>query len=113
MSWSILYQHELKSLNKEATSVAQITSCIDLIALSHCPRSFFIMETYITGLSDCHKLLVLSVCKTTFYKTHPREIMYKDFKNFDEEFFNTDLRTSLSSERIHDHTSFENTEGVE
>ena len=103
----------MKSLNKGATSVAQITSCINLIALSHCPRRFFITETYITGLSACHKLLVLSVCKTTFYKTHPREIMYKDFKSFDEEFFNTALRTSLSSETIHDHTRFENTEGVE
>ena len=39
--------------------------------------------------------------------------MYKDFKSFDEEFFNIELRTSLSSETIHDHASFENTEGVE
>ena len=63
---TFLYQHELKSLNKEATCYKNPNkpSCIDLI-LTNSPRSFFNTETYFTGLSDCHKL-VLSVFKTTF-----------------------------------------------
>ena len=75
---TFLYQHELKSLNKEATCYKNPNkpSCIDLI-LTNSPRSFFNTETYFTGLSDCHKL-VLSVFKTTFSKTGPKEIMYRD-----------------------------------
>ena len=54
----ILYQHELKSLNKEATCYKNPNKpkCIDLI-LTNSPRSFFNTETYFTGLSDCHKRL--------------------------------------------------------
>ena len=33
--------------------------------------------------------------------------MYRDFKSFDQEIFNQELRTSLSSETLHDHTGFE------
>ena len=81
---TFLYQHELKSLNKEATYYKNPNkpSCIDLI-LTNSPRSFFNTVTYFTGLSDCHKL-VLSVFKTTFSKTRPKEMMYRDYKNFDK-----------------------------
>ena len=53
---TFLYQHELKSLNKEATSFKNPnkSGCIDLI-LANNPRSFSNTETYFTGLSDCHK----------------------------------------------------------
>ena len=45
-----------------------------LTCISNSLRSFFNAETYFTGLSDCHKL-VLSVFKTTFSKTRPKEMM--------------------------------------
>ena len=72
---TFLYKHEIKSLNKEATYYKNPNkrSCIDLI-LTNSPRSFFNTETYFTGLSDCHKL-VLSVFKITFSKTGPKEMM--------------------------------------
>ena len=71
------------------------------------PSGFFNTETYLTGLSDCHKLVIF-VFKTTFSKTGPEEMMYKDFKKFDEEIFNQELRTSFSSETaVHDYASFE------
>ena len=97
---TFLYQHELKSLNKEATYYKNPNkpSCIDLI-LTNSPRSFFNTETYFTGLSDCHKL-VLSVFKTTFSKTGPKEMMCRDYKNFDQDIFSQELCTSLSSETV-------------
>ena len=102
---TFLYQHELKSLNKEATSFKNPnkSGCIDLI-LANNPRSFSNTETYFTGLSDCHKL-VLSVFKTTFSKTGPKEMMYRDYKNFDQDIFPQEIHTSLSSETLHDYTS--------
>ena len=89
---TFLYQHELKSLNKEATCYKNPNkpSCIDLI-LTNSPRSFFNTETYFTGLSDCHKL----VFKTTFSETGPKEMMFRDYKNFDQDMFSQDLCTSL------------------
>ena len=104
---TFLYQHELKSLNKEATCYNNPNnpSCIDLI-LANSPRSFFNTETYFTGLSDCHKLF-LSVFKTIFSKTGPKEMMYRDYKNFDQDIFSQELCKSLSSELVLDYTSFE------
>ena len=69
---TFLYQHELKSLNKEATCYKNSSkpSCIDLILINS-PRSFFNTKTCFTGVSDCHKL-VLSVFKATFSKTGPK-----------------------------------------
>ena len=69
-------------------------------------RSFFNTETYFTGLSDYHKL-VLSVFKTTFSKTGPKEMMCRDYKNFDQDIFTQELCTSLSSETVLDYNSFE------
>ena len=50
------------------------------------PNSFFHTETYLGGLSGCHKLVV-SVVKTTCSKIAPKEMMGRDFKNFDQEIF--------------------------
>ena len=75
-----LYRHELKSLNMEATCYknAYKPRCIDLI-LTNSPRSLFNIETYFTGLSDSRKL-VLSIFKSAFSKTGPKEMMYTSFK---------------------------------
>ena len=75
------------------------------LILTNSPRSFINKETYFTGLSDCHKL-VLSVFKT-FSKTGPKEMMYRDYKNFDQYIFSQELCTNLSSETVLDYTSFE------
>ena len=104
---TFLYQHELKSLNKEATCYKNPNepSRIDLI-LTNSPRSFFNTKTYFAGLSDCHKL-VLSIFKTTFSKAGLIEMMYRDFKNFDQDIFSQQLCTSLSSETVLDYITFE------
>ena len=60
---------------------------------------FYQTETFFTGLSDFHKL-VLSIFKTTFTKSKAKEIIYRDFKKFNEQCFNKDLRTELSSKSV-------------
>ena len=63
----------MKSFNKESTCYRNPNkpSCIDLI-LTSCTRSFLNTETHFTGQSDCHKS-VLSLFKTTFFKTGPKK----------------------------------------
>ena len=105
---TFLYQHELANINKEPTCYknSENPSCIDFI-LSNRPKSFFKTNTVFTGLSDFHKL-VLSVFKTTFPKSKPKEITYRNFKNFSEENFNQELRTNLGERCVKNYVSFEN-----
>ena len=93
----LLFQHELQSINKEPTCFknAHNPSCIDFI-LTNSPRSFFKTKTLFTGLSDFHKL-VISVFKTAFLKSKPKEIIYKDFTKFSEESFNEELSLKLTN----------------
>ena len=105
---TFLYQHELKSLSKEANCYKNPNkpNCTDLI-LTDSPHSFFNTKSYFTGLSDCYKL-ALSVFKTTFSKTEPKEMMYRDSKNFDQDIFSQELCKSLSSETVLlDYNNFE------
>ena len=44
---------------------------------------------------------------TTFSKTGPKEMMYRDYKNFDQDIFSQELCTSLSLETVLDYNSFE------
>ena len=105
---TFMYQHNLQSINKEPSCYKNPNnpSCIDIF-LTNSPRSFYQIETFFTGLSDFHKL-VLSIFKTTFTESKSKEIMYRDFKKFNEQCFNNDLRTGLSSKSIKRCGSFEN-----
>ena len=82
-------------MNKEPTCYknSENPSCIDFI-LTNNPRSFFKTSTLFTGLSNFHKL-VLSVSKITFCKSKPKEIIYRNFKNFEEESFNQEPKNNL------------------
>ena len=82
-------------MNKEPTCYrnSENPSSIDFI-LANNPRSFFKTSSFLTGLSDCHKL-VLSVLKTTFCKSTPNEITYRNFKNFEEESLNQEQKFNL------------------
>ena len=81
-------------------------SCIDFI-LTNSQISFLKTENLFTGLSDFHKL-VISVFKTTFLKSKPKEIIYRDFKKFSGESFNEELSLKLTNECVNDYSSFEN-----
>ena len=103
-----MYQHNLQSINKEPSHYKNPNnpSCIDLFP-TNSPRSFYQTEAFFTGLSDFHKL-VLSIFKTTSTKSKAKEIIYQDFKKFNEQCFNNDLCTELSSKSIKSYGLFEN-----
>ena len=75
---SFLYQPHL-SKKKRFKSMINHT-CIDLF-LTNSNLSFQHTETVSTGLSDFH-MLVVTVLKTCFSKKKPRELEYRDYKNF-------------------------------
>ena len=83
-----LFQQELRSVNDKPTYYKNPDkpSCNDFI-LTKSPLSFHKSDCLFTGLSDYHKL-VLSVFKTTFSKSKPKEIIYRNLKKFNEEDFN-------------------------
>ena len=93
---TFMYQRNLQSINKEPScyKISINSSCIDLF-LTNSPRSFYYTETFFTGLSDFHKL-VPSIFKTTFTKSKEKELIYRDFKKFNEQCFDNDLRSELS-----------------
>ena len=78
---SFLYQHGLKNLFKDKTCFKNVnnpSSTIDLfwpilLAFQNTRATF-------TGLFDCAKL-VLTVLKTTFSKSKPKELFCRDYKN--------------------------------
>ena len=103
-----LFQHELKSVNNKPTCYKNPykPSCIDFI-LTNSPLSFYKSNCLFSGLSDCHKL-VLSVFKAVFSKSKPKEIIYRNFKKFNEEDFNQKLCGRLSTKLVDNYSSFEN-----
>ena len=104
---NFLNQHELHSINKNPIRYKNPNnpSNIDLI-LINCSKSFFKTETIFTGLSNFHKI-VLSVFKTTFRKFKPKEIVYRNYRKFNENNFNEDLHNQHSSEQPKDYAYFE------
>ena len=71
--------------------------CVDFI-LTNSPSSFYKNYCLFAGLSGYHKLL-LSVFKRAFSKSKPKEIIYRNFKKFNED-FNQELRCKLSTELV-------------
>ena len=51
----------------------------------------FLSQTVASGLIDFHKLIV-TVCKTSSQKSQSKEILYRDYKNFDMNTFKNVLR---------------------
>ena len=64
-------------------------SCIDLI-LTNKPRSFQNTTTFETGLSDYHKMILTSF-KCSYDKMVPKQIMYRDYRKFNEGVFRGEL----------------------
>ena len=64
-------------------------TCIDLI-LTNQPSCFQHNKVFETGLSDFH-LLTVTEFKMSFQKLQPKIINYRDYKNFDNEKFRSDI----------------------
>ena len=105
---TFLYQYEANNLVKEKTCFKnpKNPSCIDLF-ITNSRNSFQNTSTVSTGLSDFHKMVV-TVLKSTFAKSEPKEITYRNYKNFDQKSFNDDLRASIQRESLKAYTDFEN-----
>ena len=84
-----------KNLVKEPTCYANPLnpSCLDLY-ITNSYNSFQGTTTVTTGLSDCHKMVV-TVLKTTFPKSEPRKIMYRDYSSYCPVEFGKDLQRNL------------------
>ena len=106
---TFLYQHDLYNLVKVSTCFKNPSkpTSIDLF-LSNKNTHFQNTTALCCGLSDFHKL-VLTVLKTSFDKNKPREIMYRNFKNFNSESFNNDLHNILSEKQMKTCEEFEDT----
>ena len=96
---SFLYEYNLKNIIKEKTCFKnpENPSCIDLF-LTNSPLSFQNSRTMCIGLSDCHKM-ILTVFKTTFPKTKPKEIIYRNYKTFNQSIFKNELKQKLQAQK--------------
>ena len=65
------------------------STCIDLI-LTNQPSCFQHWKVFETGLSDFH-LLTVTECKMSFQKLQPEIINYRNYRNFDNEMFRSDI----------------------
>ena len=90
----------LKNLIKKPTCFKNLKNpkTIDLI-LTNRPRKFCNSDTLETGLSDFHKLTV-TVLKMFFKKQSPNVISYRNYKNFSNDSFRTNLINEISSNGI-------------
>ena len=70
-------------------------TCIDLIFTNR-DRSFQNTITIETGLSDFHKLTP-TVLKVNFQKQKPKTLYYRNYKNFDNDIFSTDLNAKFNN----------------
>ena len=62
--------------------------------------------TVFAGISDFHKL-VLTVLKINFTKNKPKEIIYRDYKNFGSFLFNDEVKNVLNLGKINSYAIFE------
>ena len=95
----------LEYLTKKPTCFKGSPSCIDPIMTNR--KAYFkkagVLET---GISDFLKLTAVSI-KSQILKAPPKRKLAKDYKAFDENSFNNDLKTKLDSIKILDYSSFE------
>ena len=80
-------------------------SCIDLIITNR--KSYFKNTCVtVTGISDFHKLTAVSL-KSQILKAPPKIKTYRNYKTFDENRFNEDLKSKLDSIEKLDYPLFE------
>ena len=68
-------------------------SCIDLI-ITNKTKSFQNSTVIETGLSDFHKMS-LTVLKVFYKKQRPNIVRYRDYRNFDNEIFMSDIKNGI------------------
>ncbi len=98
--------HNLYNLIKGKTCFkSQHGRCIDLI-LTNKKHSFMKSQSFETGFSDHHHL-IYTILKSTFTKVSPKKVVYREYKNFNEEHFLTDLNVNLNRCHPTEYQAFE------
>ena len=89
---SFHYHHKLKNLVKNRTCFKnpEQPRCIALF-LTNSPLSFQYTTQVFEGLFNFHKMIV-TVFKTTFTKSKPREIKYRNYKAINQSNFENELK---------------------
>ena len=92
--------YSLKSLIKKPTCFKNPdnSTCIDLI-LTNRQKSVQNSTIIKTGLPEFHKFTV-TVLKNYFKKLKPKELIYRDFKNFSNQQFQTELVKDLNKNNV-------------
>ena len=87
--------YDFKNLVKENTCFKSVEnpSCVDLF-LTNCIRSFQNAMAISTGISDCHKMII-TVLKTAFRKAKAKKIIYRSYRNYNQNAFNEELGYEL------------------
>ena len=68
--------------------------------LTNGPKSFYKSHSFVTGLNDCHKLIV-SILRTSFQKLIHKFVIYRNQKNFHESNFLRDLDSRLTQGELY------------
>ena len=87
--------HNCFNLVKNNTCFKGPGSCIDLI-LTNRKYCFQGTSSFETGLSDHHHL-IYSILKSTFEKEEPKQVIYRNYKHFQWQHFENDLKSSLNN----------------
>ena len=95
----------LENLIKEPTCFkSTVPTTIDLIVTNQ--KSLFMKSSaYESGLSDFHKLTT-TILRKSITKGNPRNILYRDYKIFDQKKFEDQLRSQLASIKTVDYSQF-------
>ena len=81
------------SLIKNNTCFNETGSCIDLI-LTNRKKNFKNTSSYAIGLID-HHYLIYSVMKTTFKCEEPKKLIYRNYSNFSQNDYQSDLLLNI------------------
>ena len=101
-----LTRYDAKCIVKDPTCYKSVENptCIDLF-LTNSPLSFQNTQTFVNGVSDFHKL-VLTTLIIKFSKANPKEVTYRNYKNFNSDKFKNDLQSVLNDD-TKDYDTFE------
>ena len=94
------FEMNAKSIVKKPTCFKSLSnpSCIDIV-ITNSYSNFQNTKAILTGLSDFHKMVV-SVLKHTFPRYAPKELVYRDYKNFNRVILKRELEDKQNQQII-------------
>ena len=101
---TFLDEQGMHNLIKQNTCFKSSGTCIDLI-LTNRKRSFMNTNSYETG---DHHHMIYTMLRTTFTKSKPRKVFYRDYKYFDYHAFKYELTNVISNSNNSNYSEFEN-----